>query len=334
MHPSSTPPDPLNTSAGLRPGPRTGSPLRAPRLRPGDRVRIVSPSSRPSRRDVERGAAVLASWGLRVEVGDHVFDQWGPMAGRDWDRLADLNAAFADPGVRVVFATRGGAGAYRIADGLDTDAVRRDPKPLVGFSDVTHLHLALWRECRLATVHGPFLTHGDDVLDSGTVQALRHALTETEPITLHADPNEVTEAVTVDGTATGVLIGGLLTALSTEAGAGLPSLDGAILFLEHPLSGLRNVDRALTQLRRSGVLNGLRGVALGQFFGFEGDVTASQDGGWSIADVLIEHFGGLGIPVLGGLPVGHRNRPATLPLGAEAVLDGTAGTLTVGSAVT
>jgi muramoyltetrapeptide carboxypeptidase len=330
MHDSSTEADLLRTAEG----PRTAPPVRAPRLRPGDRVRIVSPSSSPNREHVERGAEVLASWGLRVELGDHVFDQWGPMAGSDKHRLADLNAAFADPGVRAVFATRGGAGAYRIADGLDTDAVRRDPKPLIGFSDVTHLHLALWRRCRLATVHGPFLTHGNDVLDKATVHALRRALTEAEPVTLHADPTEATGAVTVGGAASGVLVGGLLTALSTEAGAGLPSLDGAILFLEHPLGGLRHVDRALTQLRRSGALQGLRGVALGQFFGFEDDPTASQDGGWNITDVLTEHFGGLGIPVLGGLPVGHRDRPATLPLGTEAMLDGTARTLTVAPAVT
>ncbi|MFI0854584.1 LD-carboxypeptidase [Streptomyces sp. NPDC021098] len=98
---------------------------------------------------------MLTSWGLRVELGEHVFDQWGYMAGRDEDRVFDLNSAFGDPGVRAVIATRGGKGAYRIVDDLDTDTLRRDPKPLVGFSDITHLHLALWARCGLASLHGP-----------------------------------------------------------------------------------------------------------------------------------------------------------------------------------
>jgi muramoyltetrapeptide carboxypeptidase len=272
--------------------------------------------------------AALSSWGLRVELGHHVFDQWGPMAGRDEDRLADLNAALTDPGVRAVFASRGGAGAYRIADRLDTRAVLHDPKPLIGFSDCTHLHLALWKHCGLATVHGPYLTHGNDVLDDDTVHRLRQALTDPQPVTIHRDPTEATATVTVDGTATGILHGGLLTALHTEAGAGLPRLDGAILFLEHPSGQLRHVDRALTQLARSGALKGLGGVALGQFTGFEHDTTTAHDGGWNVADLLLDHFGDLGIPVLGGLPVGHGNHPPTLPLGTEAIIDTAAGTLT------
>ena len=83
-----------------------------------------------------------------------MFDSVGYLAGTDEDRLADLNDAFRDPGVRAVFATRGGKGAYRISDKLDFDAVRRDPKPLVGFSDITAVHLTLWKECRLAAIHG------------------------------------------------------------------------------------------------------------------------------------------------------------------------------------
>src|SRR4026209_2861685 len=95
-------------------------PLKAARLRPGDRVRIVSPSSPPERTSVERGARILEGWGLRVEFGRHAFDQHGHfLAGRDEDRLADLNDALRDPGVRAIFTTRGGKGAYRIAHALD-----------------------------------------------------------------------------------------------------------------------------------------------------------------------------------------------------------------------
>jgi muramoyltetrapeptide carboxypeptidase len=246
--------------------------VRSPQLRRGDRVRVVSPASPPDREGVMRGVEVLTSWGLRVELGEHVFDRWGYMAGRDEDRVHDLNAAFGDPGVRAVIATRGGKGAYRIVDDLDTDTLRSDPKPIVGFSDITHLHLAVWARCRLPGLHGPFATWNDEWSGPASADALRRALMTTDPITIHSDTSEATAAVTVAGTASGVLLGGNLDAVRTEVGAGLPSLRRAILFLEHRRgTGLGEVDRALTQLTRSGALGGLRGVALGQFLDFDRD---------------------------------------------------------------
>jgi muramoyltetrapeptide carboxypeptidase len=308
--------------------------LRSPRLRPGDRVRIVSPACPPSREEVARGVELLTSWGLQVELGEHVFDQWGYMAGRDEDRVFDLNAAFRDPGVRAVIAALGGKGTYRIVDDLDTDALRRDPKPVVGFSDITHLHLALWSRCRLATLHGPFAKRDDTCTGPASAEALRRALMTTDPVTLHRDPSEATAEVTVDGTATGVLMGGNLDAIRTETGAGLPSLQGSILFLEHQRgTGLGEVDRALTQLTRSRALDGLRGVALGQFLGFDRDADDPTLGGWGIRDVLRDRLAALGVPVLGGLPAGHGKNPPTIPLGTQATIDTATGTLTVLPAV-
>ena len=128
-----------------------GTGLTALRLRPGDRVRFVSPASPPERIAVARGAEILSSWGLRVELGAHVFDTMGHyLAGSDEDRLADINEAIRDPGLRAIFSTRGGKGSYRIAHALDFEAMSRDPKPLVGFSDITILHVALWHRCRVA----------------------------------------------------------------------------------------------------------------------------------------------------------------------------------------
>jgi muramoyltetrapeptide carboxypeptidase len=275
---------------------------------------------------------MLTSWGLRPEVGEHVFDQWGYMAGRDEDRVADLNSAFREPGVRAVLAAMGGKGTYRIVDDLDTDALRRDPKPVVGFSDITHLHLALWARCRLSCLHGPF--PDTDWCGPASVDAVRRALMTTDPVIIHRDTSEVSAAVTVEGTATGVLVGGNLDAIRTEAGAGLPHLKGAILFLEHKRgTGLGEVDRALTQLTRTGALDGLHGVALGQFLGFDQDADDPTLGGWGIADVLRDRLTRLGVPVLGGLPAGHGPHPPTIPLGTRAIIDTAAGTLTVQPAV-
>jgi len=161
-------------------------------LSPGDCVRLVSPASRPDRAWLTESVEVLEGWGLRVEVGRHASDEWGYMAGRDADRLADLNDAFRDPSVRAVITTRGGAGSYRIADGIDFDAVRADPKPLVGLSDITNLHLALWTHARLATVHGC-------LAGPSAAAGVRALLMTTAPLIINRNPEALSAAVEVSG---------------------------------------------------------------------------------------------------------------------------------------
>lgn len=301
--------------------------LRFPALQPGDLVRLVSPASYPTEDGVRAATATLTGWGLRVDVGRHALDQWGYMAGCDEDRLADLVAAYRDPEVRAVVATRGGAGAYRLLDGLDAggpvaDAVRRDPKPLVGFSDITYLHLALWRRARMPGVHG-------GLGGPRGAAAIRRLLMTGEPSVLHRDDGAFTAGLSTGGEATGFLMGDHLTALATMVGAGLPDLDGAILLVElerPPGLGLGIVDRQLTQLLRSGALAGVRAVALGRFPGYEG----YDDRGWALTDVLRDRLvDGLGVPVLAGLDLGHGPDPLATALGTPARLDSDAGTLTV-----
>jgi muramoyltetrapeptide carboxypeptidase len=305
-------------------------PLRGPALRPGDRVRLVSPSSPPSASWLAEMIEVLTGWGLHAEVGPHALDERGFMAGRDDDRLADLNDAFGDPDVRAIITTRGGAGAYRIAERIDFDAVRSDPKPVVGFSDITNVHLALWRHARLATIHG--------CLAGPTAQAdVRHLLTRAEPLTIGRNPTALSAAVQVDGRASGPLVGGNLRELAGRVGTGLAGLAGAIVLLEDRRHvGIGQVDRNLTQLIRSGAFDGVAGVALGSFEGFDG----YTDRGWTVIEVLEDHLGPLGVPVLGGLDLGHDlvapdgspdQHAATL--GAVATLDTDDGTLAVGNCV-
>ncbi|MBW3639127.1 MAG: LD-carboxypeptidase [Actinobacteria bacterium] len=296
-----------------------------PRLRAGDRVRVVSPASRPERSQVTRGAEILASWGLTVEIGQHAFDRFGHyLAGRDEDRLADVNDALRDPGVRAIIATTGGKGAYRIASGVDVAAARRDPKPLVGFSDITMLHLVLWQRCRLVGFHGPHAGwhewYGSQVAD-----ALRCALMQPELVSVHQDPGELTAKVLVEGRATGALLGGNLDTIGRSVGWACPSFDGAILLIEDVDKHIGAMDRSLTQLLESGCLDGVRGVAVGQF------IRSAEEGPgrWSIIDLLYDRLGPLGVPILGGLPIGHGAQPPTVPLGANATLDTATRTLTV-----
>jgi muramoyltetrapeptide carboxypeptidase len=285
-----------------RPGAHGLTALAPPRLQAGDRVRFVSPASPPEREQVLRGAELLTSWGLTVEIGRHAFDSFGHyLAGRDKNRLDDLNDALRDPGVRAILATKGGKGAYRIASGVDFAAASRDPKPLVGFSDITILHLVLWQRCRLLGFHGPHAGWSDEWYGAGSADALRRALMQPEQVTVRQDPDELTAKVLIDGQADGVLLGGNLDTIGRSVGWACPSFDGAILLIEDVDKHIGAIDRTLTQLLEAGCLDGVRGVAVGQCI----RAAEQRPGKWSIVDLLYDRLGPLAVPVLGGLPIGH-----------------------------
>ncbi|WP_194822474.1 LD-carboxypeptidase [Micromonospora sp. S-DT3-3-22] len=302
--------------------------LRPPVLREGDTVLLVSPSgpTRPER--VARGIELLTGWGLRPQVAPNAYARRGYLAGDDALRAADLNAAFADPHVRGVICTRGGYGAQRVVDLIDMAAVRRDPKVVAGFSDITALQFALWRGARLAGVHGPGAAWVDERTPLRSAESLHAALMTTAPVTVTAVPGEETYPVRVPGRAVGRLLGGNLCLITATLGTpDMPDLTGAVLLLEEVQEPPYKVDRMLTHLRRAGVLDGLAGVAVGQF-------TDCADG-WdtTVVDVLTDRLGDLGVPVLGGLPIGHGPGQLTVPVGTSATLDATAGTLTTTPAV-
>ena len=143
-----------------------------PLLQPGDLVRFVSPASRPEPDAIQRRAEVLQDWGLRVEIAQHAFDKLGYLAGTDEARLADLTDAFLDKNVRAIFATRGGKGSYRIAHRLPFNQIANDPKPLIGFSDITALQMNLLRECAALSVHGALTGDHNDQLSEGAARSL------------------------------------------------------------------------------------------------------------------------------------------------------------------
>jgi len=292
-----------------------------PPLRPGDLIRFVSPASSPAREGVEASADLLRGMGYAVDFGRNAFNKLNYLAGTDDERLADLNDALRDPGVRAIFATKGGKGSYRIAERLDFDAARRDPKFLVGFSDITALHLALLRAGAGGSVHGALRHDTRDTADSPNGPSLQTLLTRTDPVTIPAQAAEPTAALSNGRSATGRLIGGNLDMVTTCAGWALPPLDGAILLLEAVNMFMGQIDRQLTLLRKGGHLDGLAGIALGQFT----DINPS--GSWTIVDLLRQHLEPLGVPILGGLPLGHGETSESVPLGHFTHLDGEAGVL-------
>ncbi len=199
---------------------------------------------------------------------------------------------------------------------------------VAGFSDITALQFALWRGARLATVHGPGAAWLDERTPPHSAESLRSALMSTDPVTVSRVPAEETAGVLVPGTATGPLLGGNLCLIAASVGTpDMPDLTGAILLIEDVGEPPYKVDRMLTHLRRAGALAGVAGVAVGQF-------TDCADG-WavSVADVLAERLGDLGVPVLGGLPIGHGVGQLTVPLSVPATLDTATGTLSISPAV-
>lgn len=298
------------------------------KLKPGDRVRFVSPASTPTRESVEHGKAVLEEMGLQVEVGKHIFDEYGYLAGKDEDRLADLNDALRDPGVKAIIATRGGKGAYRIADGLDFEAARKHPKLFVGFSENTIIHLALWKHCRLTGLHG---AAWNQEFGTETAESFRRAVLTTERTVIKTNLHESTAQLTTQGKATGTLLGGNQDMLATAAGWTLPSFDGAILLLEAVGMKLGHIDRQLTMLKNAGHLEGVKAVAVGQYTDCSSDATTQGD--WTAIDVLRGQLHRLNVPILGGLPIGHGKNPIAIPIGTMATLDANTGTLTVAPGV-
>jgi muramoyltetrapeptide carboxypeptidase len=191
------------------------------KLQPGDRVCFVSPASPVAKDSISK--KVLEDLGMLVEFGKHVYDVDDTidyLAGKDEDRLADINEALRDPGIKAIIATRGGKGAYRIADGLDFAAARKHPKLLIGFSEITILHMALLKHGIGGGIHG---APWGESFGKETAASFVKAITTTDPITIHFTKKEHTHALTTHGKAEGILIGGNQDSIATAAGWALLS---------------------------------------------------------------------------------------------------------------
>ncbi|SED80849.1 muramoyltetrapeptide carboxypeptidase [Streptomyces sp. 2112.3] len=296
--------------------------VRAPRLRPGDRVAVVAPSGPLTPERLDRGLDVLRGWDLDPVAAPHARDTHPTLrylAAADEERARDLQEAWCDPAVKAVFAARGGYGAQRMVDLLDWDAVRAAaPKPLVGFSDVTVLHEAFAVRAGVSTLHGPAVAGEVFLKDDATREHLRRTLFAPETVRTLASP---TARPLVPGRARGVTLGGCLTMLATEVGTprARRGAAGGLLLLEDIGEPPYRLDRALTQLLRAGWLDGVAGIVLGSWAG-----CGPYD---RVREVLRDRLGGLGVPVAEEFGFGHGDSALTLPLGVPAELDATAGTL-------
>jgi muramoyltetrapeptide carboxypeptidase len=294
--------------------------VRAPRLRPGDRVAVVAPAGPVPPERLDAGLSVLRSWGLEVTVADHVrgtHERLGYLAADDAARAQDLARAWSDPDVAGVFCARGGYGAQRMVDLLDwASLAMAAPKVLVGFSDITALHQAFAARLGLSTIHGPVVTSlamGDEESRAHLHSMLFDPAAGTSLTSAPARP-------LVGGRAEGVLVGGNLAVLAAEVGT-RSSLRAAesIVVLEEVGEEAYRVDRLLTQLLRSGWFDGARGIVVGHLTDC-GPPTV-------LAEVVTDRLVPLGLPTVVGAPFGHAWLNLAFPIGVPAVLDADAGTL-------
>lgn len=289
-------------------------------IAPGAHIAVLAASGPSERMRIEIASRAIEARGFRVTIAPNVDQRHlGYLAGTDETRLAELNRALRDDSIDAIFFSRGGYGAMRILDGLDYDAMRRNPRPLVGFSDVTAIHQALATRASVASFHGPMLNLDFYSGLSEPIEAWCWALLSGEAPLSHAfDESQVI----AEGEAEGVLFGGCLSLTTSLTATPYDFwVDDGIWFWEDVDEPVYRIDRMLTHLRLSGRFENVRGLLIGKLKGC-GDES-------ELGALLHEFFDSSGIPVVRDLPFGHYGDNLLIPIGASARLSTKSRTLTV-----
>ena len=306
--------------------------LRPKRLQPGDTVAFINPSSAIyERAPYEIARDSLQALGFKVKEAPHLRARYGQFAGTDAQRAADVNAMFADPAVQGILALTGGSGGNRILPLLDYGLIRRNPKVVAGFSDITALINAIHVQTGLVTFHAPV---GISEWNPFSVEHFRGTLVDGREMLL-ANPQDKDDNIVPkggrittirSGKARGPLVGGNLAVLTSLAGSPYwPKFDGAILFLEEINEYLYRVDRMLSTLKISGALSKIAGVVIGGFTNCTpGD---GNYGTLTLDEMFDDYFKPLNVPVYSGASFGHIKRKFTLPVGLPVEVDADAGTV-------
>lgn len=304
--------------------------LLPPALNKGDTVGLVSPSSATDDSfNLQLAREAMEALGFRVKVGAHFAARRGHLAGTDAERAGDLNAMFADTSVKAIICTRGGSGAARLLPLLDYDAIRRNPKVLLGYSDITALHNAIHAKTGLVTFHGPI---GSGSWNAFNVDQFQRVLLNRELVEFRNKVDAGDELVPrrnrtitiTGGKARGELVGGNLTVLTALAGSQyLPDFSGKILFLEDVSEAPYRVDRMFSTLKLMGALDKVAGVIFGECT----DCNPGDGyGSLTLEQIFDDHIRPLKVPAYRGAMIGHIREQFIVPVGGMVELDADAGT--------
>lgn len=308
--------------------------IKPPRLEMGDVIGLVAPAGYISENNLNDSRENMEKLGFKIKEGKNLTTQHGYFSSTDQDRADELNEMFADPEIKGIMCARGGYGAARILDKLDYDLIRENPKVLVGYSDITALHYALFKKTGLISFHGPVsISTFNDYSTKNFIDVLMKpksglVIESTEPI---EDGEDYRHTKITEGTATGRLVGGNLTMAVSLIGTEYDvDSDGAIMYLEEVREEPYRIDRLLTQMIMAGKFEGANGAALGVFRGCEAKANSDDEtNSFSLREVLKDRIGSLDIPAIYGLSFGHVKDKCTIPFGIQAELDVDAETLTL-----
>ena len=283
-----------------------------PLLREGDEIIVISPSRRIEKVQVEHAWKIFRNWGLDAREGDSLWSASGYFAGTDEERLEEWRQALWDPSVKAIFCARGGYGVTRIIDDLDLSVLRDNPKWIIGFSDITAVHLAL-DHANVASIHGLMPVQYGNPNVKASLESLYELLFEGN-LHYHVEAHDLNR----DGRVTAPVIGGNLSLLAESLGTKTEiHTDGRILFIEEIDEYLYKVDRMMNQLRRAGKFKYLKGVIIGDF-------TEMKDTqipfGKDIYDLLQSYFEG-DYPLAFNFPMVHEDHNLALPLVLPLTLD-------------
>ena len=268
------------------------------KLKSGDLIGIVAPAGKIKRESLDVAIEILKSWGLQVKTGEHLFSNaHGYFSGADEERLEDFQTMLNDPKVSAIMCARGGYGTTRIIDQLNFKEFLKNPKWIIGFSDVTALHLKL-HQLGLESIHSVMPIQFPKPEHNESVESLRRTLFG-EPIQLNANSSMFNRI----GTASGQVIGGNLTLLADSLGTATDiNTSGKILVIEEVDEYRYRLDRMLTHLKRANKLSGLAGLVIGHMT----DIHDTEIGfGQTVEEIVLDKVKEHTYPVAFNFPTGH-----------------------------
>lgn len=292
--------------------------LKPSALKPGDTIAISSPAGAVwDDTQVEKFKGIVESLGFKVKLGQTLKEKHGYFAGTDELRAKEINTFFADKDVKGIFCMKGGWGCARLLDKLDYELIKKNPKVIMGFSDITSLLVAINSKTGLVTFHGPV---GNSGWNDFSVDYIKRVLMKKELVTyMYPEKDEDKPHTITSGKTKGILVGGNLTVLAGIIGSEyLPNWKNKILFLEEAKEEPYSIDRMLTQLKLAGVLNNISGFVFGKCVKCDAE---EPNKAFLFKEVLEQHIKPLGIPAFYGAMLGHIENKYTMPIGIETEID-------------
>ncbi|CAG0995680.1 MAG: LD-carboxypeptidase [Bacteroidetes bacterium] len=283
-----------------------------PYLRPGDKVGVVAPARKVIASEMEYAIQTLVNWNLVPVLGSNIYKQFHQFSSTQQERVSDFQQMLNDPSIKAIIAARGGYGTLQIIDELDFSLFQKNPKWIVGYSDITVLHSHIHAQYNIATMHATMLINFTK--DEESTQSLKRALFG-ESLKYEVEKNKLNKK----GQASGALVGGNLSILYALNGSVSDiHTDGKILFIEDLDEYLYHIDRMMMNLERSGKLKKLAGLIVGGMNDMKDNAVPF---GKTAEEIISEKIKKYNYPVCFNFPAGHDRKNLALLLGKEVKLE-------------